>query len=318
MKEIDDFIRAQCAPLLKARGRLAMPAGLDSGLVQLLRCVSSACIPGFEAHSGRALAAQEESAALAASMNQDRSGDAELVYRIRAGAMLKSWEIERLIFCFTPDSRRKITANDWWRSYPVDYLVENFRPWCVYVSLDGFTDSKGDSGRFGGFFATFDCFEGELCLSVQQISKAGEWFAEMLHVYPMKSGQTLGQVADGYGFRMRDAAQLKKLFTDSVGASEENVAQLLTQAGETMAAYVFPMLVAMMSDEMVKRRECRVEVARDGKDVPAVTPVPGFADMPVRNPGIDGIDPALLERDSGKLRVLLMRLRDEEPEGGLN
>ena len=40
--------------------------------------------------------------------------------------------------------------------------------------------------------------------------------------------------------------------------------------------------------------------------------------MPVRNPGIDGIDPALLERDSGKLRVLLMRLRDEEPEGGLN
>lgn len=42
MKEIDDFVRAQCAPLLKARERLAMPAGLDSGLVQLLRCVSSA------------------------------------------------------------------------------------------------------------------------------------------------------------------------------------------------------------------------------------------------------------------------------------
>ena len=85
-----------------------------------------------------------------------------------------------------------------------------------------------------------------------------------------------------------------------------------------MAAYVFPMLVAMMSDEMVKRRECGVEVAKEGKGVPAVTPVPGFAGMPVRNPGIDGEDPDRPKRESGKLRVLLMRLRDEEPEGGLN
>lgn len=310
---LNDFLKAQTAPLIRARDRLKLPEINMNELMRRFRILSYRA-SGFEKFDGRVVLSQESTAEAAVEHIFNGESSPASLYRLRVMQIWKTWERDRIIGCFTPQALEETCRTSWWKDYPADLLIDSFNPWSVYISLEGIADSEGDSSRFGGFFAGFEYASGTLCLVIQQIGLSGDWLPEFLHIYPIRRGQRLGDAVAEYGFRKGDAEYLKHFFKEALEVPEEEVYAMLTTLGERVASYAFPLLIAMMSGEIVERKSFEME--GDGRIVRLAD-----SEIPMRN--FDSMNDQKGEGSGSQksgdgMRIFLMRLSEAERDGGLN
>ncbi|MDO4937296.1 MAG: hypothetical protein Q4E62_05200, partial [Sutterellaceae bacterium] len=118
----------------------------------------------------------------------------ETVCYCHCSSILSAWALKNTVCAYRPRELHGFIENDWWRDYTTDFVIEQFKPWSVFFTLEGVAHPKGKEAIFGGMYAGFTVTNGRLKLYCQHALKGKLPHFMLYHEFDMTKGQTLGQV----------------------------------------------------------------------------------------------------------------------------
>ncbi|MDO5532861.1 hypothetical protein [Sutterella sp.] len=209
-------------------------------------------VPDLESFEGRVFIPMRE---LFEDVLSDKEGDeaAETYFRIRnvwlPTMVVSAWSLEKLVVAYDR-SALGVAVNDavWWRGFTTDWLLENFRPWCMFLSFgDGGSHEYSMNDR-GGYFTGLDVGREGLVLFSQFVGPDGSFWAENFREFALTPGKTLGELVDEYSWDFPGSVMMQQ----RTGLDEEKRREIQRIADEGSRAACdtfFPMLVLAILDE---------------------------------------------------------------------
>lgn len=177
---------------------------------------------------------------------------------LRRLSIVGQWSIGKNVGIFGAGNLVEISEADWWRGYTTDWLLERFASWCVFISLRGVTDSEGGTECFGGYYAGFDWFDGQLRLFCQYQVEAGGFGPECFFEYPFPKGISLGEVIDRYEYDLPGFEFLRQKFVQQEGCEicSLDFRELMTEYGQNVGRRLLALLVGMFGEDFEQNRYC--------------------------------------------------------------
>lgn len=168
----------------------------------------------------------------------------------RSLTILAGWGLHRAAIIFHPDEVEQMLEGDWWEDYTTDFLLSRFRPWTVYVAVEGTGKQLDGKRHITGFYAGFECGkDGHPKLFVQYVSESDKLLPSFYHEFDFAPGRLLGEVVAEYRTNMTEKADL----AESLGQTKEELEEVMQTSGRLIGRIAMPLLVTAMGDDAIVR-----------------------------------------------------------------